>query len=110
MTQVVPRTNKMLKMFEPTMLPTAISGCFFKAATMQVTNSGRLVPIATTVSPIILSEMFNICAISIAELTVKLLPQISPAIPAIIKIAVVTWLYIFIGSSSIGEFFAILNR
>ena len=36
--------------------------CFFKAATIPVANSGRDVPKATKVSPIIESEIFNLKA------------------------------------------------
>ena len=35
--------------FEPITLPSAISTSFFLAATMEVTNSGRLVPQATMI-------------------------------------------------------------
>ena len=44
--------NKILKMLEPITFPSAISTSFFLAATIDVTSSGRLVPIATMVSPI----------------------------------------------------------
>ena len=40
---VIPRTPKILKMLEPTMLPTAISVCLRMAAMMLVAISGRLV-------------------------------------------------------------------
>ena len=49
------KINKILKIFEPTIFPIAKSALFFFAAIIQVTNSGKLVPNATTVSPIILS-------------------------------------------------------
>jgi hypothetical protein len=52
-----PRIQKILKIFEPTILPTAMSVCHFRAATIDVTSSGRDVPIATTVRPIIRSDI-----------------------------------------------------
>jgi len=56
-TAVRPRMPKMLKMFDPTMLPTAISVCLRSAATTDVASSGSEVPTATMVSPITASEM-----------------------------------------------------
>ena len=47
-----PSTSRILKMFDPMTFPTAISTSFFRAATIEVTSSGRLVPIAQIVSPI----------------------------------------------------------
>lgn len=54
-----PSTNKMLNMFEPITLPIAISLSPFLAATIEVTSSGRDVPIATIVRPIRLSDIPN---------------------------------------------------
>ena len=48
-----PRTKKMLKRFEPTTLPMAICGFFFSAATAEVASSGREVPPATSVRPMV---------------------------------------------------------
>ena len=53
---VIPITAKMLKIFEPIMFPMEISSSFLNTATNVVTTSGKLVPIATIVRPIILSE------------------------------------------------------
>ena len=50
-TELIPRTKKILKIFEPTTLPIAISTFLFFAATAEVASSGRDVPIATMVSP-----------------------------------------------------------
>ena len=47
-----PNTKKMLNRLLPITLPMAISGFFFKAATIDVASSGREVPPATSVSPI----------------------------------------------------------
>ncbi len=49
---VMPSISKILNTFEPTALPIAMSASFFIDATAEVTNSGRLVPIATMVNPI----------------------------------------------------------
>lgn len=43
-------------MQDPTILPIAISVFLLNAATTEVISSGRLVPIATIVSPIICSD------------------------------------------------------
>ncbi len=42
----IPRILRMLKTFEPTAFPIAISFSFLKEATMEVVNSGKLVPSA----------------------------------------------------------------
>ena len=52
---VIPRIPSILKIFEPTTFPTAISDSFLYEARTTVISSGRLVPMATTVSPIIAS-------------------------------------------------------
>ena len=49
---VVPRIKKTLKIFEPITFPMIISGFFLRAATIEVANSGKDVPIAIIVSPI----------------------------------------------------------
>ena len=53
---MVDKTNKILKIFDPIMFPIEISNSFLNTATNVVTTSGRLVPIATIVNPIIRSE------------------------------------------------------
>ena len=62
-----PMTHRMLKMHEPMMLPTAMSVCPLRAAMTEAKSSGRLVPTATTVSPM----MRSICVCA----TPKLLPS-----------------------------------
>lgn len=52
-----PRTNRMLKILLPTMFPKAISLSFFNAAEIDVTNSGKEVPIAIIVRPTNVSLM-----------------------------------------------------
>jgi len=48
----IPRTQRMLKILEPMMFPTARSIFFLIAATTQTASSGRLVPIAIIVADI----------------------------------------------------------
>ena len=72
---VNPRIKNMLKMFDPTTLPTAISFCFFMVATTDVTSSGREVPTDAMVKPIILSSILKACAMSIAEFTTNVPPS-----------------------------------
>ena len=54
---VTPMTTSKLKIFDPSKLPIDKSFCFFNDATTEAANSGILVPIATMVMPIILSEI-----------------------------------------------------
>lgn len=61
-----PKINKRLKIFEPTTLPTAIPVSPLDAATIDVTSSGRLVPIATIVKPTNVSLMPHASAIFFA--------------------------------------------
>ena len=51
MVAATPSTIRILKTFDPTTLPTAISNSFFLAATMDVTSSGKDVPTEQMVSP-----------------------------------------------------------
>ena len=50
-------TNKRLKMLEPIMFPTHRSASFLIAAIIEVTSSGRLVPIATRAIPTMVGEI-----------------------------------------------------
>jgi len=45
--------------FDPKIVPTARLDCFLKAAAMPVASSGRDVPNATKVKPIIVSEILK---------------------------------------------------
>ena len=92
----MPRTNSILKMFEPTMLPIAISDSPLRAAIILVTNSGKLVPNATTVNPITRSDIPIYCAISTADSTVILLPNINATIPKMINNAILVLVICFI--------------
>ena len=71
---VPPRIKPRLKILEPITFPMDISDCFVIAALMVTANSGADVPKATTVSPIIKSDTFRVCAISEAESTSQSAP------------------------------------
>jgi hypothetical protein len=57
MTAEEPRTKKVLKRFDPTTLPIAMSTRFFIAATTDVASSGSDVPMEMTVRAMTRSEM-----------------------------------------------------
>ena len=71
----------MLKMLEPTTLPIATAPDLRHAAIIEVTSSGSDVPMATTVSPMAVSEAPNMRAISDAPCTVSQAPTGSPISP-----------------------------
>jgi len=60
-------TKKTLTTFEPTMLPIAKPGSFLSAASRETTNSGKEVPIATTVTPTTKGEILKASEVLIAE-------------------------------------------
>ena len=66
----------MLNRLDPKIFPKTISGFFIRAAAIVPATSGRLVPSATTVTPIIIDEMPNSSASSIALSTTRELPYI----------------------------------
>ena len=71
-----PITRKILAIFEPMTLPTAISLWPFLAAETVPANSGKLtVPTATTLKPITTSETPMKVAISTADFTVSCAPN-----------------------------------
>ena len=72
-----PNTKKILNRLLPMTLPMAISGFFFKAATMEVASSGREVPPATSVSPITDSLTPRLRAMLLAPSTNHCPPKIS---------------------------------
>ena len=74
-------TAAMLKMFEPTMLPTAMSACLRAAATIAVTSSGSDVPTATMVRPISSVLAPSTPDRYVAESTIALPPTPSPTAP-----------------------------
>ena len=58
------KTVSKLRMFEPIILPMASSSWFFKTLVIEAASSGRLVPKATIVKPIISVETPSRSAIS----------------------------------------------
>jgi len=70
---------------EPTTFPIAISEFFLYAAIAEAANSGKLVPIATIVNQITLSEIPQLLAIPPAEYTNKSHHHTSQIIQRIIK-------------------------
>ena len=84
--ELTPRMKKILKMFDPIMLPTAMSLFFFTAATTDVASSGKEVPAATIVNPISFSLTPSAVAMSTADVTTNLPPMINPARPTTMRI------------------------
>jgi hypothetical protein len=66
-----PRIRVILVIFDPRMLVIAISGCLSKTATAETTSSGKEVPKATMVKPIIKGEIPTFLAI-FSELLIKI--------------------------------------
>ena len=66
---VIPSTNPMFAMLEPTALPTAKPGASFKAELMATMISGADVPKLTTVKPIIKVDIPSKRAVDAAEFT-----------------------------------------
>ena len=79
---VTPTIPSELNMFEPTTLPIAMSPSPWTAATVVAASSGRLVPKATTVSPITASEMPKSRAMTTAPSTRAHAPPASRVRPA----------------------------
>ena len=76
-----PIIPKMLNIFEPITLPTAISECPFLTAIIDAAISGKDVPIAIIVRPISVSGTSKILAILTAELTTASAEIINKKIP-----------------------------
>ena len=81
---VIPTMAIVLKMFEPTMLPTARSDVPLMADISDTKNSGIDVPIATTVKPITICGMFIRCAKAVAPSVRRSAPQSTSTAPIII--------------------------
>lgn len=80
-----PRIQNILKIFDPTIFPMAISFCPLRAATIEVTSSGSDVPTATIVRPITRSGIPKSVAIVIDPST-NIFPHTkSPPSPRRIK-------------------------
>lgn len=78
--------RKIPYIFDPTILPSAISGFLLRAAITLAANSGRDVPIATIVRPMIDSGTPSPLAILVADVTSICHHPTSPAIPSTINI------------------------
>lgn len=63
------RIQKILKIFDHTIFQMAISLCHFRAAMIDVANSGNDVPTATIVRPMTISDIPNDSAINTAPST-----------------------------------------
>ena len=68
-------TRVIFNTFDPMTFPTTISVFFFSTALIVAASSGKLVPIAIIVSPIISSEIFNNIAMFSAYMTAYLDPK-----------------------------------
>ena len=66
---MVDKTNKILKIFDPIIFPNDIPISLFESAIKVTNNSGKDVPIATTVIPIAFSEKPNCSTKGIAPLS-----------------------------------------
>ena len=66
---MVDKTNKILKIFDPIIFPNDIPTSLFESAINVKNNSGKDVPIATTVIPIAFSEKPNCSTKGIAPLS-----------------------------------------
>ena len=78
---LAPKTNKILKRFEPITFPIINSVSPFFKAVIDVTSSGQEVPIATIVKPTNVSLIPKAIAIYEALSTTKSAPIAIPAIP-----------------------------
>ena len=76
MVAATPSTIRILKTFDPTTLPTAISNSFFLAATMDVTSSGKDVPTEQMVSPTSVALIPKLVAMVEAESTTQSPPYL----------------------------------
>ena len=83
---LIPRIRKILKTFDPSTLPIAISDFPLYAAIADTTSSGREVPIATIDNAITNLGILRISAIVIADSINNQAPITTPKIPIIIKI------------------------
>ena len=79
--EVIPNTERILNIFDPTIFPTEIALSFLNAAMAEVASSGSDVPKATTLIPITISEMPRYRAKNIAPSTNKFAPNASAIVP-----------------------------
>jgi hypothetical protein len=80
-TDEIPITRRILNIFEPTTLPTAISLEFLRAAFILTAVSGELVPKATIVSPTRIEGTLKILAMEDEPSTKKSAPLMSKTNP-----------------------------
>lgn len=104
---VIQSIQNILKILLQTTFQIAISGCFFKAATIEVASSGKLVQIATTVNQITASLIQKFLAISIAQFTIHFHHIVSQTSQNIIKI-IDFQVEISLISSFLSDFFSSL--
>ena len=76
-----PTMSKLLKIFDPTILPKANPVLPFRAETTDVNSSGALVPIATIVRPMTISGMFIFRAMAAAPSVNLSAPQSTAMTP-----------------------------
>ncbi len=81
--EVLPSTKPTFAIFDPTTFPIAMVDEFDKTALRLITNSGKDVPNATTVSPITKEDSFNRFAKKTALLTNQSAPKNKNAPPII---------------------------
>ena len=81
----IQRITKIFIIFEPTTFQTAISGFHLRAAIIDVASSGILVPIATTVRPMMASDNQKNFAISTAPVTRIFYPINNTSTPPMIQ-------------------------
>lgn len=79
--EVKPRTDPILKMFDPIKFPKEIAFSCFAAAITEAANSGTLVPMAIMVTPITASLTPSCVAISVAPRTNHSDPKYKAAAP-----------------------------
>ena len=84
-TSVVAAISAVLQIIEPSALPYDISPCPFIALVTETIVSGSVVPIATIVAPITISDMLKNLAISVAASTKKSDALMSNTKPSIIN-------------------------
>ena len=102
-----PKINKILKILEPIALPKAKPLSPFFVATIEVTSSGREVPIATIVSPMKFSLTPKFLAIIQAWSTTCCPPKITKANPKTINRILVNRERVFVLSSFCFLFYKI---
>lgn len=80
---LIPKMNRILKILDPSTLPITIPLSPFLSAVIDVTSSGKDVPIATMVRPMSASLNPNVLAMKLAPSTTKSEPIMIPIIPII---------------------------